>query len=328
MRAFVVARPERWRRRRRLVHDGSGYAVVNGRIASAGKPVAEAEIRYRVVPFPNETLRAQMLETARRVAVPEAFLQWLSRSRCADHRDRPGLLPRRGRRRALGGAERRRRLPARWWTTATVRAVAGASDGAAGARQADPQARRPAADGGRGSASACYAAGPGAGLRRREGQRRRCCRRMDMIVAAGGGERDYAADEAILSALPPRRGPRRAAERASAVRPAPDLVPGAAFQSAGRQHLDRARRGRLVAHLHGRGSRRRRRRAHRLRAHRRRPGRDLFLVGGSYNARAAGRAAASTRWAGCSGSSHFAAGLGAPGATAAAWCWARSAASW
>lgn len=58
-----------------LVHDGSGYAVVNGRIAAAGKPVAEAEIRYRVVPFPNETLRAQMLQTARRVAVPEAFLE-------------------------------------------------------------------------------------------------------------------------------------------------------------------------------------------------------------------------------------------------------------
>jgi 3-hydroxyacyl-[acyl-carrier-protein] dehydratase len=57
-----------------LVHDGSGYAVVNGRIAAAGKTVAEAEIRYRVVPFPNETLRAQMLQTARRVAVPEAFL--------------------------------------------------------------------------------------------------------------------------------------------------------------------------------------------------------------------------------------------------------------
>jgi hypothetical protein len=27
-----------------------------------------------VVPFPNETLRAEMLTTARRVAVPEAFL--------------------------------------------------------------------------------------------------------------------------------------------------------------------------------------------------------------------------------------------------------------
>ena len=57
-----------------LVHEGSGYAVVTGRLSSAGKPVAGAEIRYRVVPFPNQTLRAQMLETARRVAVPEVFL--------------------------------------------------------------------------------------------------------------------------------------------------------------------------------------------------------------------------------------------------------------
>jgi 7-cyano-7-deazaguanine synthase len=55
-----------------LLHDGSGYAVVSGRIRAAGKIAAEAEITYRVVPFPNETLRAQMLETARRIAVPEA----------------------------------------------------------------------------------------------------------------------------------------------------------------------------------------------------------------------------------------------------------------
>jgi 3-hydroxyacyl-[acyl-carrier-protein] dehydratase len=72
LRAFV-APGQRLEAEATLVHDGSGYAVVNGRITSAGKPVAEAEIRYRVVPFPNETLRAQMLETARRVAVPEAF---------------------------------------------------------------------------------------------------------------------------------------------------------------------------------------------------------------------------------------------------------------
>lgn len=57
-----------------LVHDGSGYAVVNGKLTSAGKAVAGAEIRYRLVPFPNETLRSRMLETAQRVAVPEAFL--------------------------------------------------------------------------------------------------------------------------------------------------------------------------------------------------------------------------------------------------------------
>ena len=41
----------------RLVHDGSGYAVVTGRIDRRASKVAEAEIRYGVVPFPNETLR-------------------------------------------------------------------------------------------------------------------------------------------------------------------------------------------------------------------------------------------------------------------------------
>ena len=48
--------------------------MVAGSISSDGKKVADAEITYRVVPFPNDTLRAQMLETARRVAVPEEFL--------------------------------------------------------------------------------------------------------------------------------------------------------------------------------------------------------------------------------------------------------------
>jgi 3-hydroxyacyl-[acyl-carrier-protein] dehydratase len=47
---------------------------VTGRIDSAGRKVAEAEIRYGVAPFPNEELRSQMLATARRVSVPEAYL--------------------------------------------------------------------------------------------------------------------------------------------------------------------------------------------------------------------------------------------------------------
>ena len=73
MRAFVVP-GQSLTAEARLLHDGSGYAVVAGSITSEGRKVADAEITYRVVPFPNETLRAQMLETARRVAVPEAFL--------------------------------------------------------------------------------------------------------------------------------------------------------------------------------------------------------------------------------------------------------------
>lgn len=54
-----------------LLHEGSGYAVVKGAISVDGKKVADAEIRYGVVPFPNDSLRGVMLETARRIGVPE-----------------------------------------------------------------------------------------------------------------------------------------------------------------------------------------------------------------------------------------------------------------
>ncbi len=72
MRSFVVP-GQHLETEARLIHDGSGDAVIEGSITSDGKKVADAEIRYRVVPFPNETLRAQMLETARRIEVPEAY---------------------------------------------------------------------------------------------------------------------------------------------------------------------------------------------------------------------------------------------------------------
>ena len=98
--------------------------------------------------------------------------------------------------------------------------------------------------------------------------------RMDMIVAAGGGERDDAVDGAILTGLRKADEPGRLPQRAADERPAPDAVPGAALEPARRQHLDRARRHRLVAHLHGRGSGRRRRGAHRACAHRGRAERD------------------------------------------------------
>ena len=73
LRSFV-APGQRLQAEARLLHDGSGYAVVAGSIAADGRKVADAEVTYRVVPFPNDTLRAEMLATARRVAVPEAFL--------------------------------------------------------------------------------------------------------------------------------------------------------------------------------------------------------------------------------------------------------------
>ena len=36
----------------RLEHEGSGYAVTRGRIALEGKAICDAELRFRVMPFP------------------------------------------------------------------------------------------------------------------------------------------------------------------------------------------------------------------------------------------------------------------------------------
>ncbi len=55
-------------------HDGSGYAVVSGKIRSGGKLVSEATITYRVLDFPNPALRDGLFEVARRVGVPPELM--------------------------------------------------------------------------------------------------------------------------------------------------------------------------------------------------------------------------------------------------------------
>ena len=57
----------------RLVHDGSGFAMMAGRLEADGKPVAEADLTYRTVPFPTAALRAQMCDTGRRIGVAEEW---------------------------------------------------------------------------------------------------------------------------------------------------------------------------------------------------------------------------------------------------------------
>jgi 3-hydroxyacyl-[acyl-carrier-protein] dehydratase len=52
-------------------HDGSGYAVATARIEAAGKRVADAELTFRILPFPAEDLRAAMQDTARRIGLPD-----------------------------------------------------------------------------------------------------------------------------------------------------------------------------------------------------------------------------------------------------------------
>jgi 3-hydroxyacyl-[acyl-carrier-protein] dehydratase len=53
-----------------LVHEGSGFAVTKARLTGDGKPVCEAEIRFRTVPFPNEEFRAHVHSWARQLAFP------------------------------------------------------------------------------------------------------------------------------------------------------------------------------------------------------------------------------------------------------------------
>ena len=54
----------------KLEHDGSGYAVTNAKITSAGKPICDATITLRVMPFPNDEIRQHMRAQAGRLGVP------------------------------------------------------------------------------------------------------------------------------------------------------------------------------------------------------------------------------------------------------------------
>ncbi len=55
----------------KMIHDGSGFAVTHARIVTDGeKPVCEAEIRLRVMPFPNPDFRTSMKNQAEKLEFP------------------------------------------------------------------------------------------------------------------------------------------------------------------------------------------------------------------------------------------------------------------
>jgi 3-hydroxyacyl-[acyl-carrier-protein] dehydratase len=54
----------------RRTHDGSGYAVTEARITVDGKRVADAEITYRLLPFPDLALEQAMRAQAARIGLP------------------------------------------------------------------------------------------------------------------------------------------------------------------------------------------------------------------------------------------------------------------
>ena len=53
-----------------LVHEGSGFAVAKARLTGDGKPVCEAEIRFRTLPFDNAEMRAHLHSWAQQLAYP------------------------------------------------------------------------------------------------------------------------------------------------------------------------------------------------------------------------------------------------------------------
>jgi len=53
-----------------LKHEGSGYAVTRAMIKVAAKRVCDAELTFRIMPFPTPEFRAQMMTTATRIDMP------------------------------------------------------------------------------------------------------------------------------------------------------------------------------------------------------------------------------------------------------------------
>ena len=52
-----------------LEHQGSGYAVTRGEVLREGKSIADAELRFRIMPFPNDKLKQRVRERAEEVGL-------------------------------------------------------------------------------------------------------------------------------------------------------------------------------------------------------------------------------------------------------------------
>ena len=249
-----------------LVHEGSGYAITKASIALDGKPICDAVLTLRGHRFPERRNAAQDARNRRSGRVPgRGAGQWLSGTREVWITG-IGIVS------CLGegpDAHWQKLMAAQPSADATtfapfvVHPLAPINFDAQIPKKGDQRQMETW------QRIGTYAAGlalDSAGVKGNTD----ILSRMDMIVAAGGGERDLTVDSTILTGITRAAESGRLPQRTADERSAADFVPGAAFQSARRQHLDRSRRHRLVAHLHGRRIRRRRCGAHRALAHRRR----------------------------------------------------------
>ena len=180
--------------RRQLEHEGSGYAVTKAKITVEGKPICDAELRFRIMPFP-EGMDGQMRAQAAPHRPPGGDM---CDARRRHHRHRPRLL-----RRERASRRIWRRLPAAAPHTRCgqpsrpipVHPAVAARTGTGRSRRNPTSARWSP---GRSSA-ATRPASPS--MRRGAKEDAALKGRMHLIVAAGGGERDYAVDGQILTGL-------------------------------------------------------------------------------------------------------------------------------
>jgi 3-hydroxyacyl-[acyl-carrier-protein] dehydratase len=54
----------------KLLHEGSGYAMTKAAAVANGKAICDAEITFRVLAFPDPSMRKAMEEWATRIAFP------------------------------------------------------------------------------------------------------------------------------------------------------------------------------------------------------------------------------------------------------------------
>ena len=56
-----------------MLHDGSGFAVLQGAIVSDGRRIADCEIKLRILPADNEVLAAEVRKRARDIGLLDAI---------------------------------------------------------------------------------------------------------------------------------------------------------------------------------------------------------------------------------------------------------------
>jgi len=53
-----------------IVHDGSGFAIADGKITSGNTAIADARLTFRVIPYPSPEFQNTMMDWAKRLDFP------------------------------------------------------------------------------------------------------------------------------------------------------------------------------------------------------------------------------------------------------------------